>query len=129
MAFMSLSIRSFSQDKALLARADSLHQLGRDLFTEQKYEDAIALFEEAAVIRKEQLGKYVASYANCLYNISISYSQLDDYAHTLEYGLQALEIREKVLGREHPVYARNLYNVAIAYSKMDDYNKALEYHQ
>ena len=76
MAFLSLSIPSFSQDRALLARADSLHQLGRDLFAEEKYEAAIDLFEEAAVIRKEQLGDYSADLANSINNIGLCYQNL-----------------------------------------------------
>ena len=127
MTFMSLSIRSFSQDKALLARADSLHQRGRDLLAEGKYEDAIALFEKAAQIRKDQLGDNSADLANSINNIGVCYSVLGDYPKALEYGLQALEITEKVLGKNHPDYAKSLNNVANRYLALGDYPKALEY--
>ena len=127
MAFLSLSIPSFSQDRALLARADSLHQLGRDLFAEEKYEAAIDLFEEAAVIRKEQLGDYSADLANSINNIGVCYQNLGDYSKALNYHQQSLEIRERVLGKEHPDYAKSLDNVASCYSDLGDYAKALEY--
>ncbi len=111
MSFLSLSIPSFSQDKALLARADSLHRLGCDLFAEQKYEDVINVFEKAAEIWRELQGDYSTALASSLNRIGVCYFYLGDYTKALEHYQQALAIREKVLGREHPDYAGSLNNI------------------
>ncbi|MCR5463394.1 MAG: CHAT domain-containing protein [Bacteroidales bacterium] len=124
MAFLSLSISSFSQDKALLARADSLHQLGCDLFAEQKYEEAIVLFENAAEIRRKQLGVHSADFANSINNVGKCYYELGSYAKALDYGLQALEIRRRVLGMDHPDFALSLNNIGLCYARLGDYVKA-----
>ena len=104
MTFMSLSVRSFSQDKALLSRADSLHQLGRDLFAEQKYKDAIVFFEKAAEIRKEQLGDYSAVLANSINNIGVCYYHLGDYTEAIDCHQRAAAIQEKISGKENRNY-------------------------
>ena len=54
MASLPLSIPSFSQDKDLLAKADSLYKQGRYLYDKEFYEEAINYLEEAAGISRSK---------------------------------------------------------------------------
>ena len=126
---MLLSCPLYAQDQTLLARADSLHQLGKRLAADEQYKTAITCFEEAASIRKNQLGIYSSLSASSINAIGICYDILGNYDKALEYYIQALTISEKILGKEHPNYAFCLSNIGDCYGDLGDYNKALEYHQ
>ena len=131
MASLLLSVPSYSQDKDLLTKADSLHKKGLDLlFTiEMDEEGAILLFEKEAAIVKEQLGDYSAEFANSIFWIGICYKLLNDYAKALEYFQQVLAIDEKVSGKEHLNEASILIVIGDCYSSIGDYAKALQYYQ
>ena len=117
----------FAQEQSLLSQADSLQQRGTELYSEGQYKDAIALFEQAAKIRREQLGDRSEVLSNSLFNIGLCYYNLGDYAKSLDYHQQALAIREKVHGKEHPDYASSLISIGNCYNNLGDYAKALEY--
>ena len=129
MASLLLSNPSYSQDKDLLAKADSLYQLGQTLINNQKYEDAIVLFESAVEIRRMQLGDYSDELASCFNSIGVCYSSLGNYGKALEYHQQALPIKENIFGKEHPDYAACLYDIGRCYIKLADYTNAIEYQQ
>ena len=129
MASLLLSIPSYSQDKGLLARADSLYREGRSLYDKGYYKTAIVSFEEAAEIRRKERGENSAKRASCLSNIGRCYESLNNYDKALEYHQQALAIREKVYGKEHQAYANSLTHIGECYYQIDDYIKALEYHK
>ena len=129
MASLPLSIPSFSQDKDLLAKADSLYKQGRYLYDKEFYEEAINYLEEAAGIRRDQLGDYSAGLGNCLSYIGLSFGNLGDYEQALDYHQRALAIREKIYGREHSSYATSLSNIGVCFGHLSDYAKALAYLQ
>lgn len=126
MATMLLSLPSFSQDKALLAKADSLHQEGMLLVENERDEEAMTFFKEAAKIRKDLLGENSAEYASSLKKLGNCYYNLGEYATARDYYQQVLSIREKVFGKNHPDYFYCLYDLGDCYKELRDYAKALD---
>ncbi len=124
-----LSIVVSAQDQSLLSQSDSLHERGTELYDEGQYEDAIALFEKAAKIRREQLGDSSEVLSNSLFNIGLCYFNLDDYARALDYHQQALTVKEKVYGKSHPDCAKSLASIGLCYIYLSDYTKALDYYK
>ncbi len=82
---------------------------GAKLFNEQKYTEAIQVFEK--VLEKDPKN------ANALYNIAISYIQLKDDDKALIYLNKTIEI--------DPFQDDAWYNLALIYFKKEDYLSAL----
>ena len=83
---------------------------GAKLFNEQKYTEAIAVFEK--VLEKDPEN------ANALYNIAISYIQLKDDDKALKY------LRKTV--KTSPFYEDAWYNIAYILYKKGDFKGAVE---
>ena len=122
-----LSIPSYSQEQKLIELADSLYQQGIELYNNNQYNNAINLFEEVAVLRKELFGETHPDYAICLNKSGNCYAAIGDYDKALELYNQALSIIDNALGKEHQDYAGILNNIGTCYSDLGDYNRALEY--
>lgn len=122
-----LSIPSYSQEQKLIEQADSLYQQGIEFYNNEQYNNAINLFEKAAVLREKISGKTHSDYAICLNKSGNCYAALGNYDKALELYNQALSIIDKSLGKEHQDYAGVLNNIGTCYSDLGDYERALEY--
>ena len=121
-----LCLPSFSQEKGLLNRADSLFQRGLELYNNDQYNSAITLFDEVADTRKALLGDTHPDYAITLNKSGNCYAALGDYDKALELYNQALSIIDNALGKEHQDYAGILNNIGTCYSDLGDYERALD---
>lgn len=124
-----LSIPSYSQEQKLIEQADSLYQQGIELYNNERYNNAINLFEKVAVLRKKFSGETHPDYAICLNKSGNCYAALGNYDKALELYNQALSIIDKALGKEHQDYAGILNNIGTCYSDLGDYDRALESYQ
>lgn len=124
-----LSIPSYSQEQKLIEQADSLYQQGIELYNNERYNNAINLFEKVAALRKKLSGETHPDYAICLNKSGNCYADLGNYDKALELYNQALSIIDKALGKEHQDYAGILNNIGMCYSDLGDYDRALESYQ
>ena len=119
LAFLLLSSCHLrAQDKALMAQADSLDKLAKELSHQGKAAEAIALGQKAVDIASAQMGRDNPTYAHFVSNLAGYYSRSGDYDTAMRLGNEALNIRKEVLGEKHIDYAMSLNNVAkyMAYS-------------
>ena len=114
-----------AQDKALLAKADSLDVLAKELSHAGKATEAITLGQQALDIITAQLGRDNATYAQVLSDLAGYYSRSGDYDTALRMGTEAMEIRKEVLGENHIDYAHSLNNVAKYHSYLGNYFDAV----
>lgn len=101
------------------------NNLAAVLRQQQKYSEAIQLYNEALKIFKKTYTKEHPSIATTLNNLAIVYSDLEEYAHALDYYYQALSIREKILGLNHPDTAKTYASIAEIYDIQNDYEKSI----
>jgi len=106
----ALILLVFSCSSAQKAAAKEQLNEGAKLFNEQKYTEAIAVFEK--VLEKDPKN------TNALYNIAISYIQLKDDDKALIYLDKTTEIS--------PFYKDAWYNKAVLFFKKENYSAALE---
>ena len=129
LSFWVMSIPLYSQDKTLLAQADSLHKQGLELVSNGEYQEAIACFKNAAKIRGEILGKEDLEYLRSLNNIGVCYDYLEEYDKALDYLEQARSIRERIVGKEHPDYLQSLKNIGRHFVRIEDYSTAIDFYK
>ena len=129
LSFWVMSIPLYSQDKTLLAQADSLHKQGLELVSNGEYQEAIVCFINAAEIRGEILGKEDLEYLRSLNNIGVCYDYLEEYDKAIEYLEQARSIRERIVGKEHPDYLQSLKNIGRHFVRIEDYSTAIDFYK
>lgn len=126
---MLLSIPSFSQNQALISRADSLNEKGKDLYKKGRFQDAIITFEESSDIRKEQLGYHSLEHANSINNIAICYLALNDFLNAANAFKKSLGIKEQIYGKGSPECLSNLNDLGFCYGEIGRFADALEAYQ
>ena len=119
------SCHLYAQDKVLLAQADSLDGVAKELSHAGRAAEAITLGQQALDIVSTQLGSDNATYAHMLSNLAGYYSRSGDYDTALRMGTEALDIRKEVLGEHHLDYAHSLNNVAKYNSYLGNYFDAV----
>lgn len=105
--------------------ATTYNNLAAVLRQQQKYSEAIQLYNEALKIFEKTYTKEHPSIATTLNNLAIVYSDLEEYAHALDCYYQALSIREKILGLNHPDTAKTYVGIAEIYGMQNDYEKSI----
>ena len=128
-ASMLLAFPSYSQDKDLLAKADSLNQLGRDLNEAERYEEAIVCLGAAANLQKKLLGEFSSEFADTWHLIGTCYGLLGDYPNALAHFLAVLSIRESISNKRNPDYINCLDDIGDCYYEIGDYTTATDYYQ
>src|SRR5262249_47046234 len=94
----------------------------RRLYSEKKYEEALAVAEKVLTIREKALGKDHPLVANALSNLALVYSGKDSTRPEQLY-LRALEILERTFGKEHPNLLPPLKALATIYQMKWEFTK------
>jgi tetratricopeptide (TPR) repeat protein/CHAT domain-containing protein len=89
------------------------------------YENAKAYYLHLLEVYKAN-SQTDGNYAIALMNLGILYDDMDDYARSLDYYLQAAEVRKTQISETDADYAQLLNNLAFLYFHMGNYAKAEE---
>lgn len=87
---------------------------------------ARALYQQAADLRRQQLGPTHPLYASTLEGLAAVYREVGDPGRALDAAQRALAIRKQTGGENQPAYARCLNTLATAYWSAKDYTHARE---
>lgn len=100
------------------------------LYKEQgHYTEALELYEQALVGRKQALGKEHPSTMQTVNDIANIYYFQGRYDEALEWHERALAGRKNALGEEHPDTLGTVNNISGVYLNKGRYNKALEWYE
>ncbi len=114
---LAFSPLSYSQENDL-QKAKSLNQQLINLYTQDRYSEAIPISEKTLDMREKALGLDHPDVALNLNNLAVLYDSLGDYAKAEPLYKRSLVIYEKALGPEHPYMAAMLENMAELYKKI-----------
>ncbi|MGB2984054.1 MAG: CHAT domain-containing tetratricopeptide repeat protein [Candidatus Bipolaricaulia bacterium] len=105
--------------------AAQLYEEGMAVYSESRFWDAIALFEEALVIVR----KLDAGYAEglTLNMLGICYQDLSDYLQAIIYHEQSLAVKRETSDRIGE--ANSLNNLGNCYSALSEYRRAIDHHE
>lgn len=106
------------QEEAAMALSKRLCEEGWTLCDENKYQEALPLFQQDLVVCEETCGADHVYVANSLVDIADCYLGLGDYGQALLLGQRALEIYEKSVGAEHKLTIRCVSHIWICYVKV-----------
>ena len=112
------------QPQGALEQADALNQQAIELYQAGRYDEAIALAEEALAIRVELLGQSHPDVAISLNNLAELYSSLARYEEAIPIFQQALAIWREQYGEGDPRFALALGNLANLYRNQGRYAEA-----
>jgi len=90
---------------------------------QDKYEEALKLFEESLNIYSNVLGDK-PKYASVLNNIGLVYVNLGKFRKAEDYFKEALTIHEKILGKKHITFNVTQTNLANLYRLQGNYQKS-----
>jgi eukaryotic-like serine/threonine-protein kinase len=99
------------------------------LWTEGKYEEALAEHRHALSIRERVLGPDHAEVAQSHNSIGIVLDDEGKYDEALAEYRRALAMRERILGAEHPDVAGSHNNIGLALGRQGKYEEALAEHR
>ncbi|MEO0373366.1 MAG: tetratricopeptide repeat protein [Cyanobacteria bacterium P01_A01_bin.17] len=105
------------------AEADMLNREGMSLANEGSYPEALALYQQALIIREEIDDR--RGIGSSLNNIGFIHSVQGDYRQALEYYQQALVISQEVGDRQGEGVMLN--NIGFIYDRTGDYSNALSF--
>jgi len=101
---------------------DSQNGIGLILVEQQKYSEAIEMFENALVVAKEVNDQLLQAF---IYNnLGLIQLKISNFPESLKYNLKAIEILESI-GKESMTYS-SLNNIAYIHLKNKNYEKAIE---
>ncbi len=103
---------------------DSLIELSYNLLTEDKFDEAIEVLNNAELRCKSVFGENSGIYVKVISEIGKSYEDKNDYQSAESYRLKAVDVQEQLMGKEHPDYAMSLYNLGGLYYHMGNFQKA-----
>lgn len=112
--------------KMRIQYAQTLNLYGTYYVKIQKYNEALACYEEGKRIIEELLGLDNPNLSAFLNNIAIVYFAKEKYEKAIEFYYKALELAEKTKDEEPVDYANELYNIGLCYVNLGNYDKALE---
>ncbi|WP_258101216.1 CHAT domain-containing protein [Marinoscillum pacificum] len=104
-----------------------LNNRGVLLQNQNKFADALKLFEQALTIRKELFGEDSREYAQTSNGLGNVYHLLGNNQLALEYFQKTLLIEQSEYGVNHHSVASTLVNIANCYSELDQHFVALKY--
>jgi tetratricopeptide (TPR) repeat protein len=104
-------------------------QLGRTIYNQGEYEEAITFYEKSHEIYEKILPPNHINLAASYNNIGLVYDGMGEYSKALTYYEKALEIQQKSLPLYHSTLAVFYNNISTAYRKMGKYSKALSSHE
>jgi CHAT domain-containing protein/Tfp pilus assembly protein PilF len=117
-----------AQDQALVESND-LDRESAKLYTERRYDEAIALEERALAIRERlSIPKFPLVVA-ALTNLANLFDAKRDLTHAIQYAEHALPLVEQALGPEHSEVANRLNNLGVLYQSKRDYVHAEPFFQ
>jgi tetratricopeptide (TPR) repeat protein/ribosomal protein L37AE/L43A len=114
----ALEIREHALGSKHAETADSLHNLGRLYYTQEKYEQAEPLILRAIAIREEVLGAEHPETGKSLHNLSLVYYKQGKSEQAMQLEQRALTIFERGLGPKDFYTALSLYGLANIYSSL-----------
>ena len=108
----------------VMRKADMLQE-------QQKYDEALKLYNKCLVAYKEVEGEEGVNVASTYNNIGIVrfHSEGYDYEEVLDYFTKALNIKTKALGADHRNVASIYNNMAALYQKTEKFADALEHYR
>lgn len=108
----------------VMRKADMLHE-------QQKFDEALALYNKCLNTYKELEGEEGINVASTYNNIGIVHFHKDgyDFTEVLNYFMKALNIKTKLLGDDHRNVASIYNNVAALYQKTEKFGDALKYYE
>jgi len=109
--------------------AKDKYDLASDLDDRGDYDEALALYGEALVLRTEVHGHAHLSVAATYNNIAAVYDSQGKYDEALVEYQKSLDIKIRVVGHDHPDVATTLLNIANVYNRQGKYDEALGEYQ
>jgi tetratricopeptide (TPR) repeat protein len=106
-----------------------LNNLGLLLTSQQRYDEALPLFEQALTIDERVLGANHPNLSSTLNNLAILYDSLDQSKKAEALYRRALDIVRKAHGNEHPDVVTNLMNLATLCTGQERYAEAMAFYQ
>lgn len=117
------------EERRTLAEADAKNERSVALYRQKRYEEALALAEEALASYRRLLGEEHPDTARSLNNLGFLREAVGDSAGAQRCHEQALALRRKVLGEEHPDTATSLNNLGMQLDAMNDDAAARSYYE
>jgi CHAT domain-containing protein len=117
-------VRLATENDRALHEARKLFDEARRLRDDDKYNQALPLFERVIETHQRILGPDHSELANTIHNLAVLHYYQGDYLKVEPLSNRALAIQEKALGREHPDVAASLNLLANLYFHRGDYLKA-----
>ncbi|HEY6161992.1 MAG TPA: tetratricopeptide repeat protein [Bacteroidia bacterium] len=108
----------------LLKSADLYNLLGAISLSQDKYEEAITLFDSSLQMSRQ--ARFKKGKGRALGNLGLIYKSQGNYPRALEYMLQALQIAEEQKNKKS--IATNYGNIGVIYDLQQDYTHALDYY-
>ncbi|CAF0914652.1 unnamed protein product [Adineta steineri] len=103
------------------------HHLGWIKDNQEKYQEALTLYEKSLAICQKTLPPNLRSLASSYNNIGNVLANMDNYPEALSSHEKAFEIRQQSLPSIHPDLASSYNNIGNVHAKMGNYRKALSY--
>ncbi|WP_372641676.1 tetratricopeptide repeat protein [Ancylomarina sp.] len=101
---------------------DSQNGIGLILIEQQKYSEAIEIFENALIIAKEVNDQLLQAF---IYNnLGLIQLKISNYPKALEFNIKAIELLERI-GKEDMTYS-SLNNIAYIYLRNKNYSEAIK---
>ncbi|KAL3942183.1 MAG: hypothetical protein SGBAC_003584 [Bacillariaceae sp.] len=105
--------------------ARSHYEIGFSLAENRCWDAAIAHWESSQRLLENALGT-VEVVAGIMFNVSVSYSEMNEYDQALNAMKQCLRIRGAIHGEQHILYAQTIQKIGDIFLGMSDYNEAVE---
>lgn len=101
------------------------YEIGFSLAEHRCWEAAIAHWESSQKLLENALGT-VEVVAGIMFNIAVSYLEMNEYEQALNATKQCLRIRGAIHGEKHILYAQTIQKLGDIFMGMSDYSEALE---
>ena len=125
LTLVTFGVFAQGNDDKTLDDAVRLFEEGSTAYSEDRFWDAIDLFEEALVIMREH--NNWAAEAVILNDLGLCYYSLSDYQHAIDYYEQALRIFRDIGHRTGE--AASLGNLGNCYHSLSEYWRAIDYYE
>jgi CHAT domain-containing protein/tetratricopeptide (TPR) repeat protein len=116
--------RATAVQRSELDEATKAHEEGMRLLAAGRYDEAVAQFERARVIRERVRGPMHPDVAGSLNALGRAHYEKGEYAIAEPLFLRALAIWERAFGPEDPRVGSAVNNLAVLYKEKGDYARA-----
>ena len=127
LAHYHLALQAFEGEKTVHARAVVLANMGNTEFRLQRYEDAIADFQQALALREQADGRDNPGLSFALEGLGDSALALKRYAEAEPYFRRGLLLRGRALPVNHPTTAALSFGLALALWGQGKIDEAFHY--